>query len=103
MLHKRAAIEWIPKDQGGRSKPPLGIGTPFYSTVVRLSGETWPPVDASWSLVVEKIESLSTEYRWLANVHFRVDAAPHESLYDGRTFELYEGNKCVARGTVLSE
>ncbi len=103
MLNKKAIIEWIAKEQGGRAKPPLGIGVPPYATVVRFADEPWPPVSGAWSLVVIKDEQASTDYRWVANVHFLVEEAPHDSLRDGREFELYEGNKCVARGTITGD
>ena len=100
MITKKALVEWIPKDQGGRAKPPLGLGLPPYATEIRfIDGNRWPSSDA-WSLVIEKNESLSTEFRWVADVHFVVEEAPHESLREGRAFELYEGNKCVARGQI---
>ena len=101
MVTKKALIEWIPRGQGGRSKPPPGIGTPPYSTVIRFVDEPWPCPAGSWSLVVVKDASRSTEYKWMADVHFLVEEAPHESLLEGRAFELYEGSRCVARGTVL--
>lgn len=56
-----------------------------------------------WSLVIIKLEPLSTEFRWIADVHFLVAEAPHELLCEGREFELYEGNKRVAIGRVLSD
>ena len=101
MVTKKALVEWIPKDQGGRTKPPLGVGVPPYTTEVRFVDDPWPPVDASWSLVVVKYEPLSTEFKWTADVHFLVEEAPHESLREGRDFELYEGSKCVARGRII--
>ena len=100
MVTKKALIEWIPKEEGGRSKPPLGVGYPSYSTVVHFIDEPWPHATGSWSLVVVKNEPLSTEFRWIADVHFLVEDAPHDSLRDGREFELYEGKKCVARGRI---
>jgi hypothetical protein len=103
MVTKKALIEWIPKGQGGRNKPPLGLGLPPYSTVVHFIDEPWPHEFGSWSLVVEKNEPLSTEFRWIADVHFLVEGAPHESLHEGRAFDLYEGNKCVAHGRILPE
>lgn len=95
-----AIINWLAETKGGRKKPPLGVGIPAYSTEIRFNDEPWPPVDASWSLVVEKIEWLSTEFSWIAHVHFLAAAAPHDSLRLGRAFELYEGNKRVASGVV---
>ena len=101
MITKRVSIEWIPESQGGRAKPPLGAGEPPYSTVVHFPGEPWPHPDGSWSLVIRKNVPLSGEYQWVADVHYLVDDAPHESLRVGREFELYEGNKCVARGRII--
>ena len=103
MITKKAVIEWIREEKGGRTKPPLGTGSPSYATEIRyVDGERWPdPV--GWSLVVAKIERLSTDFNWIADVHFLVEEAPHESLRDRRDFELYEGGKCVARGRVLAK
>ncbi len=101
MVARKALIEWIPKEKGGRSKPPLGVGIPPYSTVVHFVDEPWPHTKESWSLVIVKDEPHSTELKWVADVHFLVEAAPHDALRDGREFELYEGGKCVARGGVL--
>ncbi len=104
MVKMRALVEWIPKDQGGRSQPPAGVGMQPYSTVVRFldTDEPWPPPGA-WSLAVEKDEVESQGDRWIAVVYFRVEDAPHESLREGREFELYEGNKRVARGRILAD
>jgi len=100
----RAVVEWIPKEQGGRNQPPAGVGSPPYATVVRFtdSKEPWPP-PVAWSLVVEKDDKLSDRHRWIADVHFLVSDAPHDSLRPGRGFELYEGSKLVARGRILAE
>lgn len=104
MVKIRAVVDWIPQDQGGRRQPPAGVGTPPYVSVVRFSDakEPWPPAMA-WSLVVEKDKSSSEPRRWVADVHFLVDEAPHESLRPGREFELYEGSKCVAHGRILGD
>jgi hypothetical protein len=95
----RALIDWIPKEDGGRTKPPSGVGPHPYSTVVRIGEEEWPSAE-SWSLVVRKQEAESSEYRWIADVHFLFEEAPQDSLRPGQTFELYEGAKCVARGQI---
>lgn len=98
----RAVVEWIRKEQGGRSQPPAGVGLPPYATVVRFTDteEPWPP-PVAWSLVVEKDEAASEQYRWIADVRFLMKDAPHDSLRPGRVFELYEGNRLVARGRIL--
>lgn len=102
MIRIRAVVDWIPKDQGGRTRPPAGVGTPPYASVVRFTDveEAWPP-PVAWSLVVEKDEALSEPLRWVADVRFLVDEAPHDSLRPGREFDLYEGGKCVAHGRIL--
>ncbi len=100
----RAAVEWIPREQGGRREPPLGVGSPPYASVVRFTDAAgpWPPPTA-WSLAVEKDEAFSEPYRWIADVHFVADQAPHSSLRPGRQFDLYEGGRCVAHCRVLAE
>ena len=96
----RAKISWKRPDEGGRMKPPLGEGSPPYATLARLGGsnEPWPPSEG-WSLVVEKVEAIDL-YTWEANVRFLVSEAPSELLTPGRTFELFEGSKCVASGSL---
>ncbi len=102
MLTKKATIEWVPKEAGGRSKLPLGTGEPPYATVVRFPhlGEPWPP-PVAWSLVVRKIDVLADPFKWMAEVHFLMNEAPHHLLTEGADFELFEGSKCVAHGRVI--
>jgi hypothetical protein len=97
-----AVIDWLTREQGGRREPPLGIGEPPYSPEIRLVDKPWPPSEA-WSLIVRKLQDLEGANRWLAVVKFRVEEAPHETLREGREFELYEGKRCVARGKVIGE
>jgi hypothetical protein len=84
--------------------PPAGIGIPPYATVVRFldSNDSWPPPIA-WSLVIEKLASVSNEHEWLAEIRYLVDGAPHSEIRPDREFELYEGAKCVALGIVLRD
>lgn len=95
-----AEIDWIRPDDGGRSKPPTGEGSPRYATIVRFaeSVDDSSPGEA-WSLVVEKVEALSL-YSWVAEVRFLMETAPLGLLSSGRTFELYEGHKRVATGKI---
>jgi len=95
-----AEIEWIRPEDGGRSKPPSGEGSPRYATIVRFAESAGAStLGEAWSLVVEKVEALNP-YSWVAEVRFLVDAAPMDLLASGRTFELYEGHKRVATGKV---
>jgi hypothetical protein len=98
----RAKIHWKKREDGGRSRPPSGVGQPPYSTVVRFKGAggAWPPNNA-WSLVVEKIPELSDEFDWVADVRFLVEEAPAAELRLNREFELFEGKKCVATGVTV--
>lgn len=99
MVVKRANIEWISPEEGGRASPPTG---PRYSAPVQFlnAADTWP--DVAWDLVVDMIACIGGPERWLADVHFRVEAAPQQRLADGVEFQLYEGRRCVARGHVIA-
>lgn len=66
-----------------------------YITVVRFSDDPLPWETAEgWSLVV-----MNSDDGWTAR--FLSDAAPHDKLAPGKTFELYEGFKRSATGRVL--
>ncbi len=103
MVRKKAILEWIPAEFGGRhTGPPVLVGECPYSTMVRLpaTGEPWPsPV--AWSLVVRKLEVLDQPFRWVVEVQYLVESAPHHLLAEGTEFELYEGKQCVARGRII--
>ncbi|HEV7280206.1 MAG TPA: hypothetical protein VGN57_08340 [Pirellulaceae bacterium] len=105
-----AEIRWNAASDGGRERLPSGIGEPPYAPVVRLLDCDEQENDGTaWSLVVRKLEAGDDEAgengdgeaEWLAEIAFLVDAAPHETLTTGRRFELYEGARCVASGTIL--
>ncbi len=98
----RAVIDWIPEDRGGRRILPTGIGPTIYSPVVRFMDEPWPG-EIAWSFAVVKVQAWDNSRRWLADVAYRVEHAPHDQLREGREFELYEGPRCVARGRTLAE
>jgi DNA-directed RNA polymerase subunit RPC12/RpoP len=94
----RAVLEWVPKESGGRRKLPPGA----YVTPVRLAGDPWPR-SVGWSLVVRKIEVLEHPLKWLVDVHFLAQEAPHHLLQAGVEFELYEGKPTVAYGRIIGE
>jgi hypothetical protein len=98
----RAVIDWLPREQGGREKPPLGAGTPSYTCIIHFTDadEPWPPKIA-WTLVVEKDEGCIKLSEWIADIHFLLPEAPHEALRAGREFDLYEGARRVAHGKIL--
>jgi hypothetical protein len=101
----KAHIYWRTQEQGGRRRPPEGArGWPPYATVVQfVDAPPSGPADPTWSLVVDKICGLGSEYEWLAEVRFLVAHAPACELRERRCFELYEGSKCVAVGVLLGD
>jgi hypothetical protein len=95
---KRAIIEWMSAEQGGRDNgPPFG---PDYAAPAKFlaHAEKWHL--EAWDLLVHKVECVGGQDKWLADVRFRVDEAPHEWLTPHADFELYEGKRCVARGRI---
>jgi hypothetical protein len=98
---KRAVIEWISPEEGGRrSGPPVG---PDYAAPAKFLAysDTWSL--EAWDLVVHKVECLGGPNKWLADVLFRVNEAPHVWLIPKAVFELYEGKRCVATGIIAGE
>lgn len=92
-----AEIEWLCADVGGRKSPPTG---PQFVAPVRFEDEPWETWSQNaWSLVVELIEA-SDAFHWKARAAYLMSDAPHAQLRPGRRFELYEGHRCVARGTL---
>jgi hypothetical protein len=100
-VSKRAIIEWIsPEDGGRRSGAPIG---PEYAAPAKFlaHADTWHL--EAWDLLVYRVEFGGGSNKWLADVQFRVDVAPHNWLIPQASFELYEGNRRVATGIVLAE
>jgi hypothetical protein len=54
-----------------------------------------------WSLVVEFLDRPDETLCHLAKVHFLVEHAPSGWLEEGSQFELLEGLRLVAKGTVV--
>lgn len=102
MNWKPAVVRWLTLEEGGRRAPPTGQEPPLYWAVVKLVGDNIESQPNSWSLYVRMKEALEDGYFWKAEVSFRVDEAPHHLLTEGIQFELYEGAKKVATGS-LSE
>ena len=95
------AIRWLRADEGGRLQPPPG---PRYSTVARFEGQTeeqWK--EEAWSLVVEFNGRPDESGQQVAAVRFLSEKGPTKWLRSSSRFDLYEGEKKVAEGTVLGE
>ena len=95
-----AQLQWIEPDKGGREAPPPG---PKYSTVARFENQKEQWLKEAWSLVIEFIEQPDASLSHRVNVSFLADEAPGEMLAKGSVFELMEGPRAVAKGTVLSD
>lgn len=88
----------MPSVTGGRQNPPTGN---TYSTVARFEDikDGWP--DEAWSIMLEFNEEPDEDGIHYAEIHFLVENAPHEILYEGSKFDLFEGYKLVAKGIVI--
>jgi hypothetical protein len=99
--NKRAIINWISPEEGGRrSGPPIG---PDYAAPAKFMEHADAWLTEAWDLLVHQVECLDGSNKWLADVQFRVDEAPHAWLISEALFDLYEGKRCVARGTITDK
>ena len=94
MTSRTALIMWLSPEQGGRQTPPSG---PRYTPTARFEAAA-----EDRSVVLELVSHPTGSADWIADIRFLFDDAPKELLSDGARFELFEGKKCVARGTVLT-
>ena len=95
-----AIVDWLSREEGGRVVIPPGDRSPRYMPTIRLMDEPWPP-EILWTAYVIKLGAIGGDRRWLAEVGYVFDDAPHEGLLADRSFELYEGPRCVARGVFV--
>ena len=99
MNPSHALIRWTAPEQGGRQLPPVG---PVYSTVARFEDdEHWP--HEAWSVLIKFERSFNAGHYIYAEVSFLVEDAPASLLQVGSRFELLEGRRRVAKGTVVPE
>jgi len=94
----KSRICWVKKEAGGRERPPAG---PRYSTVAQFADEKdkWPR--ESWSLVLEFSDPPDETLCMIADVSLLNPDGPTNLLHHGSIFDLFEGNRLVARGEVL--
>ena len=98
----KARIEWLPKEQGGR-KSGLPYGDKYAPTIRHTKPIQkplpWKDSESSWSLLVENKEIVS-EFETIAEIKYLSEEAP-DNLIKNVEFELYEGNKMVAKGIIF--
>lgn len=87
----KAKINWIPKDKCGRGSPKSGAK---YSQIIKME-----EFDSNWSVVLICNQLIDNEMT--CEMGFLSEEAPVHMLSIGKPFELYEGNKMVAKGQIL--
>jgi hypothetical protein len=94
----RARICWSPPDALGHPAIPAG---PRYSTAARFDSirERWP--HEAWSIVVEFMNTPDERRCLDARVRLLNPEGPKDLLTSGSQFDLFEGARLVARGTVI--
>ncbi len=94
MTSRIARIIWLTPEQGGRQTPPSG---PRYSPTARFEA-----AKEDRSVVLDLVSRPTGSADWIADIRFLFDDAPQDLLSDGARFELYEGKRRVAHGTILA-
>lgn len=92
---RNARLIWLPPNAGGRSSLPKGAR---YTAVARFAGQddlSWRK--EAWSLVVEFTDPPSPAHPVSVRVGYLTDG-PATFLESGKSFELMEGDRVVARG-----
>jgi hypothetical protein len=92
----KANLQWRKPEEGGRQSPPPG---PKFSTVARFETQKESWMREAWSLLIEFAEPPDAFLSHRVRVRFLADG-PEELLQPGSVFELMEGYRPVAKGTV---
>ena len=90
-------ISWLSPEEGGRNVPMAE--NIRYCPIIKLSNMT--DHSKSWSADIY-VQSQIEKYKSIATLCFLFEAAPCELLQVGIDFELFEGRRLVARGTICS-
>jgi len=91
-----AKINWLPAEEGGR-KLPMAVNIKYCPLIVfpdslMRDGENW----SAEIYVLSQVD----KYKSIASLSYLVDSAPFELLQEGREFDLFEGDRLVASGTI---
>lgn len=92
----KAKITWLSEKQGGRKSIP---NSDKYAPVVKITRPKELIQNETWSLILTNLEHL-TEFESIAEIQYLSDKAP-DNLKKEVEFELFEGNKLVAKGIVI--
>jgi hypothetical protein len=92
-----ARIQWLSPTEGGPARlPEVKFTSPAR---FEIQGDDW--FRELWSLAVEFLGPPDESRSQLATVRFLVEEAPHEWLAVGSRFEILEGLRVVAKGTIV--
>lgn len=84
-------VQWLTLSEGGRSCPP-----PF----TNIEDEYWGMISLENEVSEHGIKMKMSPGAGCYLMYFSSDQAPHEKLIKGTRFELKEGRRLVARGTI---
>ncbi|WP_026507861.1 hypothetical protein [Butyrivibrio sp. MC2013] len=87
-----AKINWLSEHEGGRKNPPP-VGTRYCPLIKLGNGELW-----SSDFICSDYPSSDT-----ITISMLVEGAPFHMIYEGETYELYEGERLVAVVYIESE
>ncbi len=93
----KARIHWLSKDEGGRNYLPKGKK---YAPIIKITKSPLK-IEDFWSIFVENIQYLG-DNETISEMKYLSDFAPNNLSADVE-FELFEGNKLVAKGIILYE
>lgn len=105
MKKAKAIVDWLPCGIGRNSGPPnVSNNSHYYSAPAKFDGHHTEFNKIQYDLVINKIKTIEcNEYKWLAEVWFRNEQAPHVWLMQNVQLDLFEGAKCVAKGTIVND
>ena len=96
-----AKIQWLTEEEGGRRAPVPVVSNEKnnskYCPIIVFPNVIYK--NESWSADIN-IRSQVDKYESIAEISYLSEDAPFELLQEGANFELYEGNRLVATGTV---
>ena len=91
----KARLFWTPSEAGGR-KHILPVGMRYCPIIVF---ESEQPGDTLWS--AEVYNTSIDDRTSIADVSYLADYAPYHLLQPGSRFQLYEGQRLVAEGSIV--
>jgi len=94
-----ANLHWLTSEEGGFQHPPLG---PVYTNLVSYEGQQIVHQQPREAFVVEFLKTPGGDLSHPVRVSFLLNNGPADILQSGQRFELLDGTRVVARGTVIS-